>query len=133
MNQSEKTPEVRQVELLEELVRWTKVANYDKLYNILRTELKTDRQRFIYQATGDKTQPQICKEYKISPKKVTALWKKWEQRGLLEREKSGKYKRLFDLKGFELLPKKKTQSEMPLNTEKEEENEQTEEGKTEDN
>jgi len=121
--------EQRIVELLEELVKWTKAANYDKLFNILRQVLKTERQRFIYQDTGIKSRDEIRKEYNIGPNKLTRLRDGWVKRGFLAR-KGGKYIRLFDLNDFELLPKKKTQGEMPLNAE---EKESEQEERTEDN
>lgn len=101
-----KNYEQQQTELLEELVKWTKVVNYDKLISIFRTILKTKRQRYIYQDTGIQSFDQLREVYNISPKKLGQLLDGWVRIGLLDK-KGGKYKRLFDLKDFGLLPKKK--------------------------
>jgi len=114
MNDASPRPTDNQTKLLEEILTWVKVANYDRVFNTLNSILKTDRERRIYQDTGKKTQEQISKDYKISSKTLTPLWKKWERRGLVAREKRGQYRRLLDLNDFGLASKQTTQKKIPL-------------------
>jgi len=129
MKDTPSNPTDKETELLEEILTWVKVANYDRVFNTLNSVLKTDRERRIYQDTGKKTQDQICKGYNIGSTKLTSLWKSWEKRGVVVKE-GGRYRRLLDLNVFGLVPSKKTQKKIPLRP-KEEENEQEE--RTEDN
>lgn len=105
MNQQEKKPEERQVELLEELVKWTKVANYDKVKDVLEKVLDKDNKRKAYMLTGkEPSRDVICKKAKINKNTLSALWKQCEMIGLAVR-KGGKITTFFDLKDFGLEPK----------------------------
>ncbi len=104
MSEKDLTPEERQVLLLEDLVRWTKVANYEKVKAILEEVLDRDNKRTAYILTAQGlNRDEICKKAKINKTTLTVLWKQCETMGLAVRE-SGKIKPLFDLEDFGLVP-----------------------------
>lgn len=106
MTEESKSPVDKQVELLEELVKWTKVANYDKVKGVLERVLGKDNKRQAYMLTGMEKQETICTKAKISSKTLTALCKECVKLGLAVKE-GNKYITLFDLKDFGLVPKEK--------------------------
>jgi hypothetical protein len=64
------------------------------LKETLREELSNPKAKTIYQRTGQSTRPQLEKLTKFSGGKISGLWQRWEQLGLLI--KDGKsYRRLI--------------------------------------
>jgi len=95
----------RQIELLEELVKWAKIANYEKVKEIIAIVLDEDNKKKAYMFTGSHyNRDEICKNAKISKDTLTELWKQCLEVGLIEKEGS-KYRAIFDLENFGLVPK----------------------------
>lgn len=44
---------------------------------------ETEKNKLIYQLTGIKGQEKITKELNISPNTLSALWREWEEKGIL--------------------------------------------------
>ncbi len=97
----------RQTKLLEELVKWTKVANYDKVKEILARVLDDDNKKNAYMLTGKGlNRDKISTKAKINKNDLTKLWKLCIITGLVEKVggKRGKYYTLFNLEDFDLVP-----------------------------
>jgi len=100
MNEIEK----RKIELLEELLMWTKIANFDKVKSVIEGVLDNEKKLKVYALTGEKTQAEISDGLKMSARDITAVWQECERRGLLV--KIGKrYEKTIDLADFGLIPR----------------------------
>lgn len=96
----------RVIEVLEELVKWTKIANFDTVKSSIEKTLNNEKKKKAYMLTGTKTQSEIRKMLKMSPNDISELWQECARRGLVVKKKKGKgYERVFDLDDFGLLPK----------------------------
>lgn len=113
MSSSEKD---RMIELLEELVKWTKVTSMPHVKKLLEEILTSPEERVAYESSDGKSSQEIAKLANISYPTVTVWWKKWTKAGLAESisARGGqRAKRLFSLIDFgieipKLTPKEKT-------------------------
>lgn len=107
--------EDRLVELLEELVKWTKVTSIPQVKKLLEEILTTPEEKVAYESSDGKSSPEIAKLANISQPTVTIWWKKWLKAGLAESipARGGqRARRLFSLIDFgieipKLIPKEK--------------------------
>jgi len=100
------------VELLSELVKWTKVGFHSSVKSCLESVLTDDKKRQAYSlADGIHTADEIRKTVETSPNKITDLFRGCEAMGLMSITADGKRKALFNLADFGLtfdpLPSKK--------------------------
>lgn len=77
----------RNNELLEILVKL-------QLKSTLNEELSDPKNRKLYELTGNKSIGEISKELKMSAGKISGIWKRWEQQGLLIKD-GRSYKRVI--------------------------------------
>jgi hypothetical protein len=84
------------VELLQELVGWTRVALYPQVKGLLNDVLDDERKKAIYSAAdGTRSGEQIRILVGTSPNTVTDLFKKWEQIGIVETLPNGMRRHRF--------------------------------------
>ncbi len=94
----------REIQLLEEILRWIKIANYDAIKKSIEETLNDDKKKKAYMLTGKKTQTEITKAVKFSSVTLTEMWQECARKGILKKEGKS-YKQLIDLEDYGLLPK----------------------------
>lgn len=65
-----------------------------QLRSTLSEELSDPKNRKLYELTGIKGVTEISKELKVSAGKISGIWKRWEQQGLLTKD-GRSYKRVI--------------------------------------
>lgn len=94
----------RTIELLEELVKWTKVTSIPKVKKLLLEILSSPKEKNAYQSSdGKKSSKEVASLANVSYVTVTLWWKKWIKAGIAEAvsAKGGKRaRRVFSLDDF---------------------------------
>jgi len=92
------------IELLEELVKWTKVTSIPHVKKLLLEILETPEEKIAYQFSDGKTSREVAKEANVSVGTISNWWKKWSKAGIAEAisVKGGgkRARRLFSLDDF---------------------------------
>jgi len=79
------------VQILREILRWSRFENFPKLRKILLDTLETDEEKLVYELTdGERSRYDIAKETGIPDSTVRSWWERWYNLGILE--PSGKRK-----------------------------------------
>lgn len=101
----ERTYRTKLIELLSEILKWTKFIGKQKLKEILVNVLKEDIDMVIYELSDGKSLREIeriCKAngYSISIFTINGYWDKWAVLGIVEPSKryKGRYERIVSLK-----------------------------------
>jgi len=77
--------ENRVVDLLEELVKWTKVTSIPQVKKVLLELLTTPEEKKAYQLSdGERTIRKVAKKSNLSTFKVSKLWGSWINAGIAE-------------------------------------------------
>lgn len=75
----------RLIELLEELVRWTKVTSIPKVKDLLEELLKTPEEKLAYALSdGKRTTREVAEMAKTSQISVSRHWREWIRAGIAE-------------------------------------------------
>lgn len=73
------------VQILREILRWSRFENFPKLRKILLDTLKTDQEKLVYEFTdGEKSRYDIAEETDIPESTVRSWWDRWYNLGILE-------------------------------------------------
>lgn len=72
------------INLLEELVKWTKVANIPYVKKLLLETLSKPNQQIAYQASDGKTRKEVARIANVSNSIISKWWQKWEKVGIAE-------------------------------------------------
>jgi len=115
MSSSEKN---RTIELLEELVKWTKVTSIPHVKKLLEEILPSPEEKVAYESSDGKPSQEVAKLCNKSYSTVTVWWKNWIRVGIAESiaSKGGqRAKRVFSLYDFgieipQLAPKEKAKA-----------------------
>jgi len=104
MTNSDLTEEDKMIQLLEELVRWTKVTSIPHVKTLLEQILQSPEEKIAYQASdGSKTQAEIAKITGVSQMTISNYGKKWVRNGIAKAvvtTKGQRAIRLFSLEDF---------------------------------
>jgi len=95
--------EDRVIELLEELVRWTKVTGIPSVKKLLLEILKNPEEKIAYQASDGKSSKEVAKQTNVSYVTITLWWKKWIKVGIAESVRApggSRARRVFSLDDF---------------------------------
>ena len=84
MTEEPSDPQKRAVELLEELLKWTKASTRSTIKKIYEDNLMTDKERVVYDLSDGKSSPAIASTVGIDPSTVRDYWKKWADAGMME-------------------------------------------------
>jgi hypothetical protein len=83
MNDNELSKEDQMIQLLEELVRWTKVTSIPHVKKFLEELLQSPEEKIAYQASdGSRTQGDIAKIADVSQMTISNYGKKWIKNGI---------------------------------------------------
>jgi DNA-binding MarR family transcriptional regulator len=91
------------IELLREILKWTRFEGIQKARDTLETLLKTDIEKIIYQNSDGRTSREIAQLVGTSHPTVIRHWKRWSVYGIVEEVRSrggSRYKRVFSLPDF---------------------------------
>lgn len=76
--------EDRMIELLEELVKWTKVTSIPSVKKLLLEILPSPKEKIAYQSSDGKTRKEVAKLADVSGFAISSWWKKWIRAGIAE-------------------------------------------------
>ena len=75
----------RMIELLEELLKWTKVTSIPRVKELLLGILESAEERIAYQSSdGKESSREVADQASVSQFKVAKWWKKWIKAGIAE-------------------------------------------------
>ena len=95
--------EDRIVELLEELVRWTRVTSIPSVKKLLTEILQSPEEKIAYQISNGKTSREVAKQANASQSTVVKWWKKWIKAGIakpVSAKRAQRAIRIFSLDDF---------------------------------
>ena len=78
------TKEDRMIELLEELVKWTKVTSIPSAKKLLLDILPKPEQKIAYQASDGAPVKEVAKQANASVGSVSKWWEQWTRSGIAE-------------------------------------------------
>jgi hypothetical protein len=94
------TNESRMVEILDELLTWTKVTSFKQVKQTLLEALPKPQDRLVYfLSDGTKTGTQISQESGVNNAIISGLHNGWAKLGLVTKDKTG-YRKRFNLEDF---------------------------------
>ncbi len=77
-------PQKKTVELLEELLKWTKASTRPIIKKSHEENLKTDAEKLAYELSDGRGSPEIASIVGVDPKTIRTYWKKWADAGIME-------------------------------------------------
>ena len=96
--------EDRMIELLEELVRWTRVTSFPKVKDLLNGILTSPEEKVAYESSdGEKTSREVAEMANVSQFTISKWWKAWIKAGIAESisvQRGERAKRIFSLDDF---------------------------------
>lgn len=96
--------EDRMIELLEELVKWTKVTSIPKVKELLMGILESPEEMIAYQSSdGEKNRREVADQANVSQSTVSKWWRKWIKAGIAEAvsvQRGERAMRIFSLDDF---------------------------------
>lgn len=109
--------EDRMIELLEELVKWTKVTSVPSVKKLLLEILPNPEDKIAYQLSDGKTRREIANQANVSGRTISSWWKKWIRNGIavpISVQRGKRAKRIFSLDdfGIEIPPLKEAKPEI---------------------
>ena len=116
-------PQDRMVELLEELVKWTRLSSKPGVKTLLLDILKDDERKMVYQLSDGRGSVEIAKLTGVGASTIPEWWKQWNKVGISEAmpvRGGERAKRLFSLDDFGIevpQPIKATMTEKPTTVE----------------
>ena len=87
------------IELLEEILRWTRLQGVEKARDVLVDTLKTDALKIAYQLSDGRSSTEVAKACSVTSMTVTNYWKRWFTVGVAQpsRKYKGRFERVFSL------------------------------------
>jgi len=87
------------IELLEEILRWTRLQGVQNARAVLVDALKTDTLKIAYQFSDGRSSVDVAKVCGVSPMTVTNYWRRWFTLGIAQPSKNykGRFERAFSL------------------------------------
>jgi len=103
------------IEILREILKWTKFAGAREVRNILSTTLDTEQKRLTYHLSdGQKGSVEIGKTANVADSTVRRYWETWARQGIVEPLKvrgGERYRKSFELEDFGfVIPQVKTEN-----------------------
>jgi len=99
------TQDERIVELLQELVKWTKVTSIPEVKDILLETLSKPEEKVAYECSDGRTGAKIAEKVGVHQTTISTWWKKWVKLGIAEyvSASGGKRgKKTFSLDDFDI-------------------------------
>jgi len=100
----------KMIELLDEILKWTRFDGMQRVKAVLLETLKKDSEKIAYYYSDGRGSLELSKIAGVSDFAVRSYWKKWATMGLVQPSIrfKGRYERLFSLEdlGIEVPPAK---------------------------
>ena len=93
----------RIIQLLEEILKWTRIEGMQKTKTIFDEFVKTDVEKLVYENSNGQTSREVGAIAQTSHTTVVSYWRKWSKFGIVEEVVSRggtRYKRIFSLTDF---------------------------------
>jgi len=103
LSEEKKDKQDRMIELLEELLKWTKVTNIPHVKKLLLELLSSDEQKIAYHNSNGNSSRDVAEIAGASQTDVTKWWKVWIRTGIAEPlsvQRGDRAKRAFSLQDF---------------------------------
>ena len=84
MSEENLDPQKRTIELLEELLKWTKASTRPVIKKLFEDNIQTDMEKLVYELSDSKSSPVIASTVGIDPKTVRDYWGRWANAGMME-------------------------------------------------
>lgn len=101
-----------QTKILKEILTLIKISSYREISELLKLFLDTDTKKLIYQfSDGTNNTTEVVKNAKSSAQTVSDCWKLWKKIGIgetIDVPGGKRFKRIFDLNNFGILPTSNT-------------------------
>jgi len=94
---------IRLLQILQKLIIYTKLANYENIRNRLITILNSEDKKRVFEATdGDSSTREIESSTGVSKDTVSNWWDEWEKEGIVEEseEVRGRRRKIVSLSEF---------------------------------
>jgi hypothetical protein len=91
------------IQLLEEILKWTRIEGMQKTKSIFDEFVKTDLEKLVYENSNGQTSREVGAIAQTSHTTVINCWKKWSRFGIIEEVSSRggtRYRRVFSLSDF---------------------------------
>lgn len=87
------------IELLDEILRWTRLQGVQNARAVLTTALKTDTDKIIYHLSDGRPSGEIAKVCGVTDVSVRRYWRRWFTLGITQPSKKykGRFERSFSL------------------------------------
>lgn len=98
--------EDKMIELLEKLVKWTRITGIPHVKRLLEETLKDPKHKLVYHLSDGKSTREIQRLSGVDFRTVASLWKKWYKLGLVDpmpaRGRGQRYRYSFSLEDFDI-------------------------------
>lgn len=105
MSMDEKTYRTKLIDLLSEILKWTKFIGKQQLRTLLLNTLQDDVEKIIYELSDGKSLREIASiskanGYSVGKDTINNYWNKWAPLGIVEPSSrfKGRYERIVSLK-----------------------------------
>ncbi|GAH62867.1 unnamed protein product [marine sediment metagenome] len=90
------------IELLEEILKWTRFEGNQRVKEVLLDELDTDVKKIAYELSDRRSSSKIARVIDVTDQTIRNWWKKWAKRGLTEVHPDYKmrFRKVFPLRDF---------------------------------
>lgn len=92
------------VEVMREILKWTKFAGAREVRNILAAALDTEQKRLVYDLSdGNKGSVEIGKAASVGDSTIRRYWESWARQGIVEPIKvqgGTRFRKSFELEDF---------------------------------
>jgi len=98
------------LEVSREILKWIKIANYERVKPFLETTLFDDSRKLVYHLSdGNNTSSIIASKTPVSTYSISVWWRQWAKLGIVESipvSGGSRGKKVFDLEDFDItIPK----------------------------
>jgi len=87
------------IELLEEILKWTRLQGVQNVKAVLLDALKSDKEKVAYQFSDGRSSVEVGKACGVTHMTVTNYWRRWFTLGIAQPSKKykGRFERTFSL------------------------------------
>ena len=91
------------LQVLKEILKWTKFQGWKEVKDVLLSQLKDERMKLIYHLSDGKSTREIARKTGVSHNTVYEYWKKWSKVPIVEPvivKGKTRYRKMFELEDF---------------------------------
>lgn len=84
MTKEGKDKQDRMIELLEEILKWTKFEGRKRVTEVFKSELDDETKKLVYELSDGRSSPEIARIVKVDSSTVRDWWRKWADTSIME-------------------------------------------------